>query len=358
MTQTDVLIIGGGFAGVSAAQALKKSGIETTLVDMKDYFEVTFATLRDIAAPEKTRNKARKHYADFLEGQFVQGRVETLTHNKAILSDGLEIQFNEVIIASGTRYPTLPIAKTATSLDINSRNTELLNAHTSLSTAKKIMVIGGGIVGVELAGEIAFAQPESKVVLAHNTGELLTGFKEKSQRKALEQLTSLGVEVEFNRYYQEVEGQYKDKNTGIISDADLVFVATGVLPNNRYLQPHFAAILNEHGYVKVNGNLEVEGQQNLYALGDIADVGEAKLGYLAQEQGTFIAKLIHKKRMNKTTKPYKRNPLMVLIPVGQKQGVAQHPYGVTTLNLLVGMKQKDLFISKVYKAFGTQPNAA
>ena len=66
--KTQVLIIGGGFAGVATAQKLEKQGIKTTLVDKKDYFEVTYAVLRDVAAPEKTNGQARQYYQDILKG--------------------------------------------------------------------------------------------------------------------------------------------------------------------------------------------------------------------------------------------------------------------------------------------------
>ena len=354
--QTGVLIVGGGFAGVTVAQELEKQGIETTLVDKKDYFEVTFATLRNITDPDKTKNRARKKYQDLLSGRFIQSDVIEMSSTSVVLADGTEIEFKQGIIASGTRYSSMPVAKSTRAMDIGARNDELFAFHEKLTSANKVLVIGGGVVGVELAGEIAHAQPNIHVSLAHNSNVLLNGFKEKAQRKSLEQLNQLGVDVKFNSQYQKVDDSYIDKNTGIASDADLVFEATGVLPNNSYLNLHLSKILNDYGYVQVNERLEVIGENNLYALGDIADVGEPKLGYLAQEQGQYVAKSIIKKLKGKPSKAYKRNPLMALIPVGQKDGVVQLPFAVTTLRFLVGLKQKDLFIKKVYKAFGVVPN--
>lgn len=350
--QTDVLIVGGGFAGVSVAQSLEKQGIKTILVDKKDYFEVTFATLRNVADPSKTKDKARKLYKHFLSGRFIHSAVSEMTAYSAILEDGTQISFKNGIIASGTRYSSLPMAKSDQALQLQVRNDEMLSFHRKLKTAKKVMIIGGGVVGVELAGEVAFSMPNTQVTLAHNAETLLNGFKEKTQRKSLQQLQKLGVKVEFNRQYQNQNGRYIDQVSGDVSDADLVYEATGVLPNNSFLQPKLAHILNEHGFVKVDENLQVKGEASLYALGDIADVGEAKMGYLAVEQGRYLAKVIMKKRKGKIHKGYKRNPLMAMIPVGAKQGVFQLSFAVTTSNLLVGMKQKDLFISKVYQAFG------
>ncbi len=353
---TEVLIIGGGFAGVAVAQTLEKQGVSTLLVDKKDYFEVTFATLRNITAPDKTKNQARKHYADFLKGRFIQSSVTEMTEKSATLDDGSSITFDYGVIASGTRYPSMPLAKTASAMDIRSRNQELQDYHKQLNAAESILVIGGGVVGVELAGEIAYAMPNAKVNLAHNSDVLLNGFKPKAQQKAQQQLEALGVNILFNRRYQAVDGQYIDTESGHTHEADMVFQATGVLPNNTFLSTHLSHILNEHGYVSVNKRLEVIGADTLYALGDIADVGEAKLGYLAQEQGNYVARSIIKKRKGKGTKGYRRNPLMALIPVGQRQGVVQLPFGVTTLNAVVNMKQKDLFIGKVYKSYGTRPD--
>lgn len=355
--QTDVLIIGGGFAGVAAAEALEKQGIETTLVDKKDYFEVTFATLRNVTDPVKTNNQARKKYSEFLSGGFIQGNIVEMNGSTATLAAGQTIHFNECIIASGTRYPSMPVAKTVQAMDIKARNNELMDYHQQLKSAKKVMVIGGGVVGVELAGEIAYAMPQAQVSLAHNSDVLLNGFKEKAQRKSLAQLQDLNVDVIFNSSYKKENNVYVDSTSGLTSDADIVFEATGVLPNNEFLTNTLPEILNTHGFIKVNGNLDIQGFHNLYALGDIADVGEAKLGYLAQQQGNYVADVIIKKRKGNKVKAYKRNPLMALIPIGQQKGVVQLPFAVTTLKPFVNLKQKDLFIGKIYRSFGTRPNS-
>ncbi|WED27568.1 FAD-dependent oxidoreductase [Vibrio sp. DW001] len=322
------------------------------LVDKKDYFEVTFATLRNVAEPDMMKNDARKKYKDFLSGSFIQSGVTELQNGVATLEDGSSIEFKNAIIASGTRYPTMPLAKSNTALDLEARNGEMRRYHGELKSADKVLIVGGGVVGVELAGEIAYTFPEKKTVLAHNTDALLDGFKEKTRRITLEQLKNLGVEVEFNTNYRNVDGEYVDKNTGKISNADFVFLAVGTLPNSDFLQSHLPHILDSKGFIKVNAQLEVVGQNNLYALGDVADVGEPKLSYLAQQQGEYVAKSIVRKLKNKKVKGYKRNPLTALIPTRQKSGVAELPFAVTTFKPLINMKQKDLFIKKIFTAFG------
>lgn len=349
--KAQVLIIGGGFAGVATAQKLEKQGIKTTLVDRKDYFEVTYAVLRDVAAPEKNNGKARQYYKDILKGLFIQSGVKELKQTTALLDNGDTVEFDKVVIASGSRYPSLPLAKSLEATELLVREEELKSQNNKLRSADHVLIIGGGVVGVELAGEVAYAMPKAKVTLTHNTSTLLDGFKEKAQKKALKQLTDLGVNVEFNTLYKENNKTYTDDNSGKSITPDVAFVAIGTRPNNEFLQHNFSHILNAKGLVKVDSNLAVVGQKNFYAIGDIADVGEAKLGYLALEQGKYLGKSLAKEFKGKSTKTYKRNPFMALVPTGQKTGVVQLPFMVSTWKGLVNLKQKDLFISKTYNEF-------
>ncbi|KZN48565.1 NAD(P)/FAD-dependent oxidoreductase [Pseudoalteromonas luteoviolacea] len=346
--RTQVLIIGGGFAGASTAQALEKKGIKTILVDKKNYFEVTYAVLRDVAAPSKNRGQSRKLYSEFIDGQFVQGTVMALQANCASLENGQTIYFEKVIIASGSRYPSLPLAKSVNAITLNNRNEELTHYHKQLKDASAVLIIGGGVVGVELAGELAYAMPHLKITLAHNGTHLLNGFKSKASKKALEQLTRLGVRVEFDAHYQANESGFKDEKTRKKISPDIAFSATGVVPNNEFLKQHFAHILNKQGHVIVDENLKVVGQRNMFAIGDIADVGEAKLGYLAVEQGKHLANSIAKQLLGNNLKSYKRHPFMALVPTGQETGIVQLPFMVSTWKPLVNIKQKDLFISKTF----------
>ncbi len=69
------------------------------------------------------------------------------------------------MIASGSRYPSLSLAKTNSQFDYAGRNQEMLDEHATLAAAKSVLVIGGA-VGVELAGEIASAFPNKDITLA------------------------------------------------------------------------------------------------------------------------------------------------------------------------------------------------
>jgi NADH dehydrogenase FAD-containing subunit len=354
--QTDVLIIGGGFAGVSIAQQLTKKGVEVTLVDRKNYFEVTFATLRNITAPQKHGNTPRKLYSDFIKGTFIQAGVNSMTDNEAVLESGEIISFKQAIIASGSRYPTLPEAKSNSKFDYADRNQEMLDAHKSLASAKSVLVIGGGVVGVEFAGEISSAFPDKELTLAHSSDRLLENSEPKVQRKVLEQLIAKGVKVKFNRKFSKHEDLYLCAISGETLKTDIVYECIGMIPNTDFLRPKLSNTLDSKGFIEVDDYMKVKGYDNLYSLGDCANLDSHKHGYLASVQGSVLAKMLLKAMKGKKIKPYKTPPLVVVTPTGTDSGVAQLPFAVTTLNFIVNLKQKDLGISNMYKTYGTEPD--
>ena len=354
--ETDVLIIGGGFGGVSVAQKLSANGVDVTLIDSKNYFEVTFAMLRNVTDPRALGNNPRKLYAEFIKGNFIQGKIETMDEKSAILKDGKKIIFNKAVIATGSRYPSLPLAKSISSLDYLERKDEMLREQEKLSSARSILVIGGGVVGVEFAGEISSAFPDKNITLAHSKGVLLENLKPKAQRKALEQLNARGIEVKFNRRFVKNGEKYKCSKTGEIIEVDLAYVCVGMVPNTEFLKEHLSDTLDKKGLVKVDSSMKVEGFDNLFALGDSSNLDVSKHGYLASLQGAILADSLMRERKGGKIKPYKTPTFAVITVTGQDSGIAQMPFGTTTLNLFVNLKQKDMGITSMYKLLGTTPD--
>ena len=354
--QTDVLVIGGGFAGVGAAQKLAENGVDVTVVDRKDYFEVTFATLRNVTHPKAIGNTPRKHYKDFLKGTFIQGSITSMNDKEAKLTTGETIRFNRAILTTGSRYPTLPLAKSESAFDYDSRGRELLAAHHILISAQSVLVIGGGFVGVEFAGDIASAFPNKEVVLAHATGTLLEQAKPKAQRKALEQLTANGVKVLLNRRFEKDGDVYRDAKSNETLRPDIAYMCVGMVPNTEFLQAELPDILDGKGLIKVDSNMQVQGYENLYALGDCSNLDTSKHGYVARIQGTLLGEMLLKSAAGKQVKPYKTPSFAIITTTGTDSGVAQMPFGTITWNFIVNLKQKDSGIGEIYKAIGTEPD--
>ena len=354
--QTDVLIIGGGFSGVNAAQKLSKGGLSVTLVDKKNYFEVTFAMLRNVADPKLLGDTPRKLYRDFIEGTFIQGAIESMNAQEATLANGDTIRFKRAIIASGSHYPTLPLAKSISALDYKERHQEMAENHKTLAAAKSVLLIGGGNVGVEFAGEIASAFPDKDITLAHAGDTLLDSMKPKAQLKALAQLTAKGVTVKFNRRFKKAGDLYLCSQSHETIQADLVYECVGMKPNTDFLKAELAPVLDANGLVKVDSSMNVVGYKNLYALGDCSALDISKHGYLASVQGNMLADAILKAEKGKKVKPYKTPTIAIMAVTGQDTGVAQFPFAVFTAKFIIGLKQKDLGIGEMFKMFGSTPN--
>jgi apoptosis-inducing factor 2 len=354
--QTDVLIIGGGFGGVAVAQKLSENGVDVTLVDRKNYFEVTFATLRNVADPKSVGNRSRKLYSDFIEGTFIQTSVESMNDKEAKLTNGDIIRFKQAIIASGSRYPSLSLAKSNNAFDYAERNQEMLDEHQTLASANSVLVIGGGHVGVEFAGEISSAFPDKEITLAHASSTLLDQSKPKAQRLALEQLTAKGVTVKFNRRFAKDGGVYRCSISDEILQPDVAYVCVGMIPNTEFLQAELPEILDAKGLIKVDSFMKVEGYENLYALGDCSTLDSRKHGYLASVQGASLADALLKSAQGKKSKPYKNPIAVVVTPTGTDSGIASLPFGITTtLSFIINLK-KDLGISNIFKLLGIQPD--
>jgi apoptosis-inducing factor 2 len=350
----NIYIIGGGFAGVTCAINLSQNPqFEVTLVDIKDYFEVTFAQLAALTEPKNIGEKSRILYKSFLKSKFIQDSVKLITNDTIEFFNNSSVKFDILIIATGSNYKSLPIAKPSEQFSLEDRNSFFNSENKKLINANSITIIGGGPVGVELAGEISSKYPDKKITLIHGKYRLLDSLNEKASKLALHQLKSLGVRIVLNeRVSQLNDNTYKSSVTGTLYEADIFYNCTGSKPNTDFLKAGFSNSIDEQGLIVVDNFFKVKDTENIYAIGDCNNIPEIKLGYLAGLQGELLSKNIISEASNKKSVPYKIKNTMALIPIGREKGVTQLPFGVFDFKFLIKMKTKDFFISKFLKQFG------
>jgi NADH dehydrogenase FAD-containing subunit len=340
-----ILVVGGGFAGIAAAQHLLKSKKVTVhLVDRKDYFEVTPAQLRALVSPETVGASSRIPYADILGAAFVHAEVVELEAQAAVLADGSRLSFDILILAPGTRYPRFSVAKPHDHLTKAQRWDHNQSEHSAFREAPGYLVIGGGLVGVELAAELAAYSGGKKVRLAHLGPRLVENLNPKASALALDHLTKLGVTVELNN--GKAEGR----------DGELVYHTTSPVPSTGFLKEVRPAVLDAKGAIQVDAQLKVLGHPHWFAIGDANNFPDGKQAATAGVQGAYVAKAILSGLDPKkpAPKPYSAQPTMALAPLGKTLGFAQLPFGVVKWKFLVDIKRKDGLVSMFRKRLGAK----
>jgi apoptosis-inducing factor 2 len=139
-----------------------------------------------------------------------------------------------------------------------------------VKSAEKILVVGGGPVGIELAGELA--EIGKNVTLLSKSEHLATSeLSEKFQRKLRDKLKVRGIKVVYDGYdipedktlLNKVERRAITTQKGTSIETDLIFDCTGNVTNHGPLSTHFGDKLDNKGRIRVNKYLQVEGNYNI-----------------------------------------------------------------------------------------------
>ena len=150
MKKKTLVIVGGGFAGSVIARNLQNS-CNTILIDEKSFFEYTPSILRSIVEPSHLCKSQVKHKNYLKNTKIIKGRVGVISKKDVTVNDN-KIKYDYLVIASGSSYSS-PIKEHHL---IDSSNAKLLrDNYSNLCKAQRVLIVGGGLVGVELAAEIS-----------------------------------------------------------------------------------------------------------------------------------------------------------------------------------------------------------
>ncbi len=332
----NVLIIGGGFAGAYCAKKLERD-FEVTLIDTKDYFEFTPSVLRTIVEPEHLSKIQVLHTTYLHRSSILQGEVTSVT--PADVNIGKQtFPYDYLIIASGSTYNS-PIKER--DLVIASRADELREYAQRLEKAASVLIIGGGLVGVELAAEIIVRYPQKKITVVHANNELIERNPSRARAYARQFLERRGVTLLFG---ERVLGKKKKRyvtNKKRELSADLAFLCTGIKPNYEFLKKNFSASLTSNHAVKVTPTLQVEGRQNIFAAGDISSIPEEKTAQNAEKQAEMVVRNIYHCEKKEILEEYRSEPRIMVISLGKWDGMLVYKNFVLT-GLIPGLLKQGI----------------
>ena len=353
-----VVIIGGGFAGIYAAKALKRAPVRVTILDRRNHhvfqpllYEVATAALAvpDIAAPIRKIFKRQKNVTVLMAD--VTG-VEA-DAKKIALADG-EMEYDYLILAAGAvdNYfgnshwaEFAPGLKTVDdALKIRRRILVAFEKAEREQDAKRrrelmtFVVIGAGPTGVELAGalsEIArrtmtrnfrnVDPSEARVVLIEGSSRVLPPFEESMSAAAKRQLQELGVEVQTGNLVRDIGEGFVETDAETIR-ADTILWGAGVKASP--LTQSLGAELDKGGRVLVADDLSVPGHPQLFAVGDLAasrfgDGFAPGVAPAAIQMGRHAAWNIKRLVKGEPTKAFEYLDKGMLATIGRSRAVAQ-----------------------------------
>jgi len=314
--QKRVVIIGGGFAGTCVARKLQNH-YSVTLIDSKDYFEFTPSVLRTIVEPQHAEKIQAQHLA-YLQKTVVIKEYATDITNKEVITPTRVFAYDYLVICTGSSYKS-PIkdgdAITAT------RAPELVSYARKLKQSNSVLIIGGGLVGVELAAEIIEKHPSKKITIVHGNSELIERNPAIARNYAYKFLKRRKVNMVFSEIVTGKMGKIYATNKNTQFSADMAFMCIGISPNSGYLKGFFAPIIDSHGFLKVNRFLQAEGFRNIFAAGDVTAIMEEKTAQNAEKHADIIAKNIEALEIEHELKEYKPKPRIMVISLGKWNGI-------------------------------------
>jgi NADH dehydrogenase FAD-containing subunit len=333
-----VAVIGGGYGGSAVAKALD-SEADVVLIDPRDAFVNSAGSLRALAQPDWAGNMFFPFDTLLTRGTVIRDRVVSVDPGGVTLASGQRVEADYLVLASGSSYayPAKPNAdSTGEALD------DLRQTHKELADAERVLIVGAGPVGLELAGEIKEIWPHKHVTIVDPAEQLGTGLTappptEPGQAETFTVTTTGGEKI----------------------TADIWFRAHGVHVNSDYLADDRLTTRTPQGQVHVTETLNVHGHDHVYAIGDITDVAEAKMAGYAKRHAEVVAQNITAQlRGEQPTAIYRPSPdPMILLPLGPHGGVGQMPTPdgptVVPATTVAEYKGADLFTGRFADLFGT-----
>jgi NADH:ubiquinone reductase (H+-translocating) len=386
-----VVILGGGFGGLAAAQALKRAPVEVTLLDRRNFhlfqpllYQVATGSLSpgEIAAPIRGVLSKQKN-TEVLLGEAVDVDPRA---KRVILRDGASFEYDSLIVATGTQTsyygndswrqwaPSLKSVEEATAIRHKIlyafERAERADTQEEARGWLTFVIVGAGATGLELSGALAEIAREtlrhdfrridpqkSRIILMEGAPRVLGPFPEDLSAKAEKLVTRLGVEVIKGVMVTNIDAECVTFKHGDSSEklrARTVLWAGGVTATEfgRKLAARTNAESDRSGRIRVNPDLTIPNYPDIFIIGDLAHVVDEKgaplpgVAQVAMQGGAYVAKVIRARVEGKKAPPpfryFNKGEMAV---IGRAAAVA-NIFGIHVSGLLAWLMW--LFIHLIY----------
>lgn len=359
MDKKRIIIVGGGFGGLTCAKQLSTENIELIVIDKTNHhlfqpllYQVAAAALSpgDIAVPIRGILSKKNNVEVILSEVISVNRNES-----SVKLNDREIKFDYLVLAPGSSHsyfgksewekfaPGLKTLNDALTIRENIlrsfEEAEISEDKNVKNECLTFVIVGGGPTGVEMAGAIAeiakktmlrnfrHIKPEEAVIILVEAGpRILPSYSEKLSAIAKKDLESLGVKVLINTKITNIYSGAVEMGSEIIKSKNIIWAAGNV---TSALTKSLNIELDRAGRVMVENDLSVKGSPNIFVIGDAAHVvdkhGELLPGIapVAIQEGRYVGKLINRDISGKTRKPFAYFDKGTMATIGKAKAVAR-----------------------------------
>ena len=362
-----VLVLGGGFAGIGAAQKLKKSDADVVVVDKHDYhtfqpllYQVATGLLEQPAVGHPIRDLFHKQdnvrihqdqvTAIDLDARRVEfAELEALGYDYLVLGLGAEVNFFGVEGAAEHAFPLYTLTDAVRLKNHVLKTWEEADRKPALveDGALNVVVVGGGPTGVETAGAMAelyngvfkkdypdVPEGAATITLVEAGPEIFPMFKPDIREYTVGALEKRGVDVQTGDVVESISPTRVKLKSGDELEAHTLVWGAGLQGNE--LVRSLGLELGRGNRIGVDEELRIPSHPEAYAVGDVAAITDAKteqvlpqLGSVALQSGEHAGETIAKLIAGKETKPFKYRDKGTMAAIGRGSAVVQMLGGKT-----------------------------
>jgi NADH dehydrogenase FAD-containing subunit len=359
-----VAIVGGGYGGSLVAEALDGLA-DVVLIDPRDAFLNVAASLRALTQPEFAPSAFFPFESLLGRGRVVRDHAVSVDATGIALASGARVEADYIVLATGSHYghPAHPRDPGA---DADAAIRDLGATHRQLRDAHRVIIVGAGPVGLELAGEIREVWPDKRITVLARGDDILPGYLPEVRESLKRELVDLDIELRLGATLttlpavpEAVLGSFEvETHSGERIEGDIWFRSFGSRVTTDYLTDGALVALTPSGLVPVTDRLTVVGHDNVYALGDIADLTDPKMATWAQTQAAVVVENLTAQLAGRPADAV-YNPTStqrIFLPLGSHRGVGQLPTpdgGVASapLDVVIDRKGRDLFTARFSERF-------
>lgn len=310
-----IIILGGGFCGSLIAKELdKQKNIEVVLIDKKGYFEYS-PSLWKLLINKENHKKYIVPFTKFLRHtRLITTSILRVTP-QFVETESEKLMYDYLVISTGIEYP-IYLENTKNVITVKS-GVEVVQNYEKIVNAKTILIIGGGLIGTEIAGELATRSLKKHIILVHSHDRLLERNRTNVSCYAKRFLESHGITILLGeKVIDHRNGTFMTDTKRHIA-ADIGIWCAGIQSNPWFMKDFPSSIFTRNNALTVNRFLLLEGYSNIFVGGDITNIAEEKTALNAERHGNLISANLLRSIKRKKLIGYKSRKLPMIISLGR-----------------------------------------